>query len=61
MLMKLDLYCRVVRLLILIAPECGLGRLTAYELQRAGIPYTLICDNMAATLMRQVSTLYLPI
>jgi len=29
------------------------GRLTAYELERAGIPYTLICDNMAATLMRQ--------
>jgi len=29
------------------------GRLTTYELQRAGIPYTLICDNMAATLMRQ--------
>jgi len=29
------------------------GRLTAYELQREGIPYTLICDNMAATLMRQ--------
>jgi len=29
------------------------GRLTAYELDRAGIPYTLICDNMAATLMKQ--------
>eukprot|EP01114_Cavostelium_apophysatum_P012553 TRINITY_DN2838_c0_g1_i4.p1 TRINITY_DN2838_c0_g1~~TRINITY_DN2838_c0_g1_i4.p1 ORF type:complete len:311 (-),score=56.66 TRINITY_DN2838_c0_g1_i4:33-965(-) len=29
------------------------GRLTAYELERANIPYTLICDNMAATLMRQ--------
>jgi len=28
------------------------GRLTAYELQREGIPYTIICDNMAATLMR---------
>lgn len=28
------------------------GRLTTYELERAGIPYTLICDNMAATLMR---------
>ncbi|KYQ93287.1 translation initiation factor eIF-2B alpha subunit [Tieghemostelium lacteum] len=28
------------------------GRLTTYELQREGIPYTLICDNMAATLMR---------
>ena len=29
------------------------GRLTAYELEKEGIPYTLICDNMAATLMRQ--------
>ncbi len=29
------------------------ARLTAYELQRAGIPYTIICDNMAATLMQQ--------
>eukprot|EP01117_Protostelium_nocturnum_P013140 TRINITY_DN4884_c0_g1_i1.p1 TRINITY_DN4884_c0_g1~~TRINITY_DN4884_c0_g1_i1.p1 ORF type:complete len:365 (+),score=103.87 TRINITY_DN4884_c0_g1_i1:143-1096(+) len=29
------------------------ARLTAYELQREGIPYTLICDNMAATLMKQ--------
>lgn len=29
------------------------GRLTAYELKEAGIPYTIICDNMAATLMRQ--------
>jgi methylthioribose-1-phosphate isomerase len=29
------------------------GRLTAYELQKDGIPYTIICDNMAATLMRQ--------
>lgn len=28
------------------------GRLTAWELGRLGIPYTLICDNMAATLMR---------
>eukprot|EP00026_Physarum_polycephalum_P011088 Phypoly_transcript_11284.p1 GENE.Phypoly_transcript_11284~~Phypoly_transcript_11284.p1 ORF type:complete len:360 (+),score=62.69 Phypoly_transcript_11284:157-1080(+) len=28
------------------------GRLTAYELQKEGIPYTVICDNMAATLMR---------
>jgi methylthioribose-1-phosphate isomerase len=28
------------------------GRLTAYELKREGIPYTLICDNMAASLMR---------
>jgi len=29
------------------------GRLTAYELQREGIPYTVICDNMAAVLMRE--------
>ena len=29
------------------------GRLTAWELEQNGIPYTLICDNMAATLMRQ--------
>jgi len=29
------------------------GRLTTYELERSNIPYTLICDNMAATLMRQ--------
>ncbi len=27
------------------------ARLTAWELQRLGIPYTLICDNMAAALM----------
>jgi methylthioribose-1-phosphate isomerase len=29
------------------------SRLTAYELQRAGIPVTLICDNMAAMVMAQ--------
>eukprot|EP01112_Ceratiomyxa_fruticulosa_P007238 TRINITY_DN1869_c0_g1_i1.p1 TRINITY_DN1869_c0_g1~~TRINITY_DN1869_c0_g1_i1.p1 ORF type:complete len:376 (-),score=80.20 TRINITY_DN1869_c0_g1_i1:42-1109(-) len=29
------------------------GRLTTYELKREGIPYTLICDNMAAVLMKQ--------
>ena len=29
------------------------ARLTAWELQRAGIDVTLICDNMAATLMAQ--------
>ena len=28
------------------------GRLTTYELAREGIPYTLITDSMAATLMR---------
>ncbi|MEI6521219.1 MAG: S-methyl-5-thioribose-1-phosphate isomerase [bacterium] len=27
------------------------ARLTAWELSRSGIPYNLICDNMAATLM----------
>lgn len=29
------------------------ARLTAWELTKAGIPYTLICDNMAAGLMWQ--------
>lgn len=29
------------------------GRLTAWELEQNGIPYTLICDNMAASLMRE--------
>ncbi|MDD5255314.1 MAG: S-methyl-5-thioribose-1-phosphate isomerase, partial [Candidatus Omnitrophica bacterium] len=29
------------------------ARLTAWELQRQGLDVTLICDNMAATLMRQ--------
>jgi len=29
------------------------ARLTAWELQQAGIPVTLICDNMAATVMAQ--------
>ena len=29
------------------------ARLTAWELQQAGIPVTLICDNMAAVVMRQ--------
>jgi len=29
------------------------ARLTAWELQKLGIPYTLICDNMAASLMGQ--------
>lgn len=28
------------------------GRLTAWELEQNGIPYTLICDNMAASLMK---------
>lgn len=29
------------------------ARLTAYELQRAGVDVTLICDNMVCSLMRQ--------
>lgn len=29
------------------------GRLTTWELEKLGIPYTLICDNMAASLMAQ--------
>lgn len=29
------------------------ARLTAWELKKAGIPYTLICDNMAGYLMQQ--------
>lgn len=29
------------------------GRLTAWELEQNAIPYTLICDSMAAMLMRQ--------
>lgn len=29
------------------------GRLTAWEMEQSDIPYTLICDSMAATLMRQ--------
>lgn len=29
------------------------GRLTTYELAKLGVPHTLICDNMAATLMVQ--------
>ncbi len=29
------------------------ARLTAWELQQAGIPFTLICDNMAAQVMKE--------
>lgn len=29
------------------------GRLTTWELAKAGVPYTLICDNMAASLMKR--------
>lgn len=28
------------------------GRLTTWELEKAGVPYTLICDNMSGVLMR---------
>ena len=28
------------------------ARITAWEMKKLGIPYTLICDNMAATVMR---------
>jgi len=34
-------------------PLCQGSRLTSWELQRAGIPVTLICDNMAAQVMRE--------
>ena len=33
-------------------PRLQGARLTAWELAQAGIPHTLICDNMAASLMR---------
>lgn len=33
-------------------PRLQGARLTAFELAQAGIPHTLICDNMAASLMR---------
>ncbi len=33
-------------------PRLQGARLTAWELSQAGIPHTLICDNMAASLMR---------
>jgi methylthioribose-1-phosphate isomerase len=29
------------------------GRLTTWELEKAGVPYTLICDNMSGSLMAQ--------
>lgn len=32
------------------------ARLTAYELKKADIPYTLICDSMAASLMQSGAT-----
>ena len=33
-------------------PLCQGSRLTAWELSRAGVPVTVCCDNMAASLMR---------
>lgn len=33
-------------------PRLQGARLTAWELAQAGVPHTLICDNMAASLMR---------
>lgn len=32
-------------------PVCQGGRLTVWELSRAGVPVTLICDDMAATVL----------
>ena len=29
------------------------GRLTTWELEKLGVPYTLICDNMSGSLMAQ--------
>lgn len=34
-------------------PVCQGSRLTAWELARAGVPVTLICDDMAASVMAQ--------
>ncbi len=34
-------------------PVCQGSRLTAWELSRAGVPVTLICDDMAASVMAQ--------
>ncbi len=34
-------------------PRLQGARLTCFELKEAGIPYTLICDNMSGLLMRQ--------
>lgn len=44
---KLHIYCDETR------PLLQGARLTSYELQRAGIPCTLICDNMASLVMKQ--------
>lgn len=43
----LHVYCDETR------PLLQGARLTSYELQRAGVPCTLICDNMASLVMKQ--------
>lgn len=45
--MKLHVFCDETR------PLLQGARLTSYELQRAGVPCTLICDNMASLVMKQ--------
>jgi len=35
------------------AADTAIARLTAWELQQQGIPVTLICDNMAAQVMKE--------
>ncbi len=44
---ELQVYCDETR------PLLQGARLTTYELQRAGVPCTLICDNMASLVMRE--------
>lgn len=44
---RLHVYCDETR------PLLQGARLTSYELQRAGVPCTLICDNMASLVMKQ--------
>ena len=45
--MDLHVYCDETR------PLLQGARLTSYELTRAGVPCTLICDNMASLVMKQ--------
>lgn len=45
--MDLHVYCDETR------PLLQGARLTSYELQQAGVPCTLICDNMASLVMKQ--------
>ena len=44
---NLHVYCDETR------PLLQGARLTSYELQKAGVPCTLICDNMASLVMKQ--------